>query len=421
MALTSQQRLQKTLNHETPDRVCVDFGATGVTGIAATAVHKLRHALIGDPEYQVKIIEPYQMLGEIDAELEQALGVDVRGVGSSKTMFGFENKDWKPFTLFDGTKVLVPGEFNVTPDGQGGWYMHPEGDTQVPPSGHMPKDGFYFDAIPRQEPINDDSLDPADNLEEFTRLSDSEIQEMVNAAKEIQAEDKGIVLALPGTGFGDIALVPAVWRKQTRGIRDIEEWYISTALRPDYVRTVFEGQLEVAIQNLEKLMPALGPFADAAFITGTDFGTQNGPFISPKTYRDLYKPFHKTINDTIHRHTNWKTFIHSCGSVVELIPDFIDAGFDILNPVQISAAGMEARELVKHFGKDIVFWGGGVDTQKTLPFGTPEEVYRQVRERIDIFNPGGGFVFNTIHNIQATTPLENMLAMIRAIQDSGKA
>jgi uroporphyrinogen-III decarboxylase len=285
----------------------------------------------------------------------------------------------------------------------------------------MPKDGFYFDAIPRQEPINDDSLDPADNLEEFTRLSDSEIQEMVNAAKEIQAEDKGIVLALPGTGFGDIALVPAVWRKQTRGIRDIEEWYISTALRPDYVRTVFEGQLEVAIQNLEKLMPALGPFADAAFITGTDFGTQNGPFISPKTYRDLYKPFHKTINDTIHRHTNWKTFIHSCGSVVELIPDFIDAGFDILNPVQISAAGMEARELVKHFGKDIVFWGGGVDTQKTLPFGTPEEVYRQVRERIDIFNPGGGFVFNTIHNIQATTPLENMLAMIRAIQDSGKA
>ena len=153
-------------------------------------------------------------------------------------------------------------------------------------------------------------------------------------------------------------------------------------------------------------------------ITGTDFGTQRGLFISVDSYRDLFKPYHKQVNDLIHRRTNWKTFIHSCGSVWDLLPDFIEAGFDVLNPVQCSAAKMDARALKREFGRHIVFWGGGVDTQRTLAFGTPDEVYREVRERIEIFNDGGGFVFNTIHNIQGPTPLENVQAMFRAIHDS---
>ena len=137
-----------------------------------------------------------------------------------------------------------------------------------------------------------------------------------------------------------------------------------------------------------------------------------------KAYRDLFLPFHKQVNDLIHKQSNWKTFIHSCGSVYDLIPDFIEAGFDILNPVQCSAAKMDARTLKQEFGKDLVFWGGGVDTQKTIAFGTPDEVYREVRERIEIFAPGGGFVFNSVHNIQGNTPTENILAMFRAIRDS---
>jgi len=157
-----------------------------------------------------------------------------------------------------------------------------------------------------------------------------------------------------------------------------------------------------------------------AVITGTDFGTQRGPFIKPAAYRDLYQPFHARVNDLIHRRTHWKTFIHSCGSVYDFLPDFIEAGFDVLNPVQCSAAKMDAPTLKREFGRQLTFWGGGVDTQHTLPFGTPDEVYRQVRERIDLFNDGGGFVFNPIHNIQGPTPLENMLAMFRAIKDSGK-
>ncbi|MEN6337172.1 MAG: uroporphyrinogen decarboxylase family protein, partial [Phycisphaerales bacterium] len=212
----------------------------------------------------------------------------------------------------------------------------------------------------------------------------------------------------------------AMWRKRTPGIRDVEEGYISTAALRDYVYAVFERQCEIALENLAALAKALGDSVQAVFTTGTDFGTQTGLFISPKAYRDLYKPFHKTINDFIHQHTPWKVFIHSCGAVRELVPDLVEAGFDILNPVQCSAAGMDPRELKDRFGDRVTFWGGGVDTQNLLPFGSPQEVYDQVRRRIEIFNTPTGMVFNAIHNVQAKVPVENVLAMFRAIQDSGK-
>ena len=416
--MNSRERLQKTLNRQPFDRVCVDFGATHVTGISASTLSKLRKAVMGVEDFRVKVIEPYQMLGDIDDELKEALGIDVVGVMPPKTMFGFENTDFKLFTMFDGTEVLVPGDFNVKDDGKGGWYIYPQGDTSVPPSGHMPKDGYYFDAICRQGPIDEDNLDPANNLVEFGELKSRDIQPLVESADKAIQADKGTILSAPGTGFGDIALVPAMWMKETPGIRDVEEWYVSTAMRRDYVYKVFEAQCEIALKNLRLLIDTLGDKVQAVFTTGTDFGTQNGLFISPNAYRDLFKPFHKTINEFIHKNSNWKIFIHSCGSVIELIPEFIDAGFDILNPVQCSAAGMDPQKLKDEYGKDLIFWGGGVDTQKTLPFGTPQEVYDEVRKRIEIFNNPPGMVFNTIHNIQAKTPIENVLAMFKAIKDS---
>ena len=232
--------------------------------------------------------------------------------------------------------------------------------------------------------------------------------------------DIGATLVIPGAGFGDIALVPAPFLKHPKGIRDIEEWYISTAIRKDYVLEVFEHQCQIAEQNIQTLIDFFGDRVDVAFITGTDFGTQRGPFISTDAYREMYKPFHERVNGLIHEKSNWKTFIHSCGSVFELVAEFIEAGFDILNPVQCSAACMDPAELKKKYGDNIVFWGGGVDTQKTIAFGKPEEVYREVRERIEIFNQGGGLVFNSIHNIQGNTPTENILAMFDAIRDSGE-
>ncbi|HOW65440.1 MAG TPA: uroporphyrinogen decarboxylase family protein [Candidatus Paceibacterota bacterium] len=418
MNVTSLERLRTTLRHEQPDRVCLDLGATPVTGISVFALSRLRRAVLGETEYRVKVIEPYQMLGEVDDALADALGVDVVNVGSNSTMFGFENKDWKPLTLHDGIEVMVPGQFNFTEDAEGNWLMHPEGDLSVPPSGRMPKGGFFFDAIPRQPPLDESRLDPADNLEDFGSLSEEQVQHYVNQARQAEHRRKGAVLMVPGTGFGDIALVPATWRKHTCGIRDIEEWYVSTVTRRDYVLKVFEGQCQIALKNLERLIQAVGDSVQVGYVTGTDFGTQRGSFISRKAYKELYQPFHKTINEVIHRRTSWKTFIHSCGGVWDLIPDFIESGFDILNPVQCSAAGMGAVRLKSEFGRDLVFWGGGVDTQRTLCFGTADEVYREVRDRIAIFNRGGGFVFNTVHNVQALTPVENLLAMFKAIRDS---
>jgi len=415
--VTPVKRLKTTLNHQQPDRVCIDFGATMCTGISVVAVAKLRKALFDD-DSPVKVVEPYQMLGEIDEGLRRAIGADVLPVLPPKTLFGFENTDWKPFRLFDGTEVLVPGKFNVTPDEKGGWLIYPEGDTAAAPSGRMPQYGFYFDATDRQGPIDEDSLNVEDNLEEFAPLDAATVDRLAAEARKAAERGMGAVLSVPGTGFGDIALVPAMWLKQPRGIRGVQEWYMSTLARRDYVYAVFEKQCEVALANLAVLAKAVGDNVQAAFITGTDFGTQQGCFIAPQAYRDLYQPFHKQVNGFIHKHTNWKTLIHSCGSVIELIPDFIEAGFDILNPVQCSAAGMDPAKLKREFGNDIVFWGGGVDTQKTMPFGTPEEVYKEVKERIEIFNDGGGFVFNAIHNLQANSPVENMLAMLQAVKDS---
>jgi hypothetical protein len=299
--------------------------------------------------------------------------------------------------------------------------MYPEGDRAAPPSGHMPAGGYYFDTIIRQPPIDDAKLDPADNLEEFGPISDDDLAYFGREAQRLYEEtDKAILANFGGTAFGDIALVPGPWMKHPKGIRDVAEWYMSTVSRRDYVWQVFERQCEIGLANLARIHDVVGERVAAAFVTGTDFGQQHGAFISRKAYRGLFMPFHKAVNDWIHQHTTWKSFMHSCGSVIALLPDFIEAGFDILNPVQTSAAGMDPRELKARFGDAITFWGGGVDTQRTLPFGSPDEVRAEVRERIGIFGAGGGFVFNTIHNVQARVPVANLLALYQAVRESGK-
>jgi hypothetical protein len=359
------------------------------------------------------------MLGEVDEEMRVLLGVDVVGLTPRKTMFGFEADGWKPFALFDGTPVLVPEKFNTNTDVNGDILIYPEGDVSAPPSGRMPKGYYFFDTLIRQPPIDEDRLDPADNLEEFGLFSDADAAWYRRRAEELDAlGSSGVTLTMPGTAFGDIALVPVPWMKHPKGIRDIEEWYVSTVIRKDYVRAIFERQCEIGLKNLETLIGILGDRVQAVFLTGTDFGTQRGLFIGTEAYRELFKPYHKKVNDLVHARSNWKTFIHSCGAIAELIPEFIEAGFDILNPVQCSAVGMDARMLKKEFGNELTFWGGGANTQQTLQFGTPEEVYSECRERIEIFGAGGGFIFDAVHNVQATTPTENLLAMFKAIKDS---
>jgi len=420
--MNSRERIQLALNHQEADRVPLDLGGCGQTGMHVSTVYALRQALKLDPPgTPVKIIESFQMLGEIRPDLQEILGVDAVGLGGTTNFFGFKNEDWKPWTTFDGTPVLVPALFNTESDENGEIFMYPQGDKSALPCAKMPNGGFYFDTVVRQPSIDDAKLNVEDNLEEFGPVSMEDLEHLQRESEHLYNEtDKALVMVLGGMAYGDIALVPGPTLKNPKGIRDMTEWYMSTVTRQDYVRQVFERQCEIALENLPKIYAAVGDRVSVAWVSGTDFGAQNNCFISPKAFRSLYKPFYKRVNDWIHENTGWKTFIHSCGAILPIIPDIIEAGFDILNPVQTSAANMDPTVLKSRFGEQVTFWGGGVETQSTLPFGTPEQVRAQVRERLEIFGKGGGFVFNPIHNVQAKVPVENLLAMYETVREYGK-
>lgn len=410
-----KDRIRTTLDHREPDRIPLDFGATPVTGIHVLAIENMRK-LWGLPPRPIKVTEPYQMLGEIEEDLAELLEIDSVGVQPRNTMFGFPNEGWKEWRAPWGQTLLVPQKFNVTYTAEGDVLMYPEGDTSVPPCAKMPVNGYFFDAIPRQDPIDHNKLNIADNLEEFSEITDEDLQYFKEEIGKAYQTGKAVVANFGGTGLGDIALVPALQLKHPRGIRDVTEWYMATLMHPDYVKEIFAVQTDIALKNLERLNRAVGDKVDVIFLCGTDFGTQNSQFCSEETLLDMYAPYYKKMTAWIHANTSWKVFKHSCGSVEPFIPDFIDFGFDILNPVQVSAAGMTPEHLKKSYGNDIVFWGGGVDTQHMLPFGTPDEVEAQVLQHCEIFGAGGGFVFNTVHNIQANVPVENIVAVINALR-----
>ena len=317
----------------------------------------------------------------------------------------------------DGLEILVSEEFRVTTDANGDILKHPQGDLSAPPSGRMPKDGYFFDGIIRQQPFKEEEMNAQDNLEEFNPLTEEDLEQLRQVAAQIRQSGRAVVMSSVGTALGDIALVPGPSLKYPKGIRDVAEWYMSTTSRRDYLHQVFSAQYEIGLANLKRMHQAVGDAVDVLFLCGTDFGTQTSAFCSVKTFRELYFPYYEKVNRWIHENTNWKVFKHSCGSVERFIPSFIEAGFDILNPVQCSATGMDPEHLKSTYGDRITFWGGGVDTQHVLSFGTPEEVRKQVLERCRIFSRNGGFVFNAIHNVQARTPVENIVAMLEAVHE----
>jgi len=417
--MTSRERILAACAHQEPDRLAVDFGGGFQTGIHVNIVHQLRQSLgLDRPGTPVKVVEIYQMLGEIAPDLRAALGVDTVNLDGTGTMFGFPQTEFKEWQLADGTPVLVPVDFNTHYEPNGDLLQWPGNDRSVPPSGRMPSGGHFFDAIVRQPPIDEAKLHPDLNTEEFQPVAETEIEHYRRLAETLYTTtDQALFCTFGGLTFGDIALVPATFLKRPQGIRDLEEWYVSTVTRPDYIKAVFERQTEVAISNLIRLRAAIGDRAAIIQTNGTDFGTQNGPFCSPAKYRELYLPYQKRVNGWIHRNTKWKTFMHCCGGIEPLLDGVVEAEFDILNPVQCSAKGMVAANLKQRYGSHLVFWGGGVDTQKTLPFGTPQQVRDEVRERIETFAPGGGFVFCSIHNLQAGTPLPNLLAMFETLRE----
>ncbi len=416
--MTARERIRKAVNHEEPDRIPIDLGSTPVTGIAASTYAQLRKAL-GLSSKPVKIVEPFQMLAEVEPEVIEKLGVDTIGLQLPLTLFGFRNENWKPWQLFDGTEVLVPELFITKEDKDGNILLYPKGDSSAPPSAKMPQGGYYFDAIVRQEAIDETHLDPGEWVkDQYSVYTDEDLRHLEESAENLYRNtDLSLVGSFWQGGFGDIAQVPGLNLKHPKGIRDPQEWIIAHALHPEYIKGIFSLQCEIVLQNLKLYYQAVEDKIDVIVVSGTDFGTQNAPSISPDMYREMYKPFHIILDEWIHKNTPWKIFYHTCGSLGPLLDELIDAGVDILNPVQCSAAGMDPELLKKKYGDKVVFWGGGVDTQRTLPFGTPEEVREEVTQRCQILGKRGGFVFNTIHNIQPKTPIENIIAMFEAVKN----
>ena len=419
---TSRERLDQTLNHIEPEEVVVDMGSTSVTGISVEALDGLRNAL-GLEKTRLKIHEPLQLLGQIEEDVRQKLHLDCVDVASITTIFGFSTDGRKPWIMPNGLEVDVPNQFFTTVDEQGRTYLYPQGDTTVPPSAMMPKGGCFFDNITRGNIELDEDLTSAreDFKDDYGVLSDEAIEKIAEKCDYYYKNTGyGLVYSANLTALGDFAIIPGPHVKYPKGLRDLPDFMMAHSICPEYVHEVFDMHLEAGLENAKKIFEACGNKIQVMCVSGTDFGTQNGPYMSLDAFREFYKPRYQKINDWIHKNTNWKTFFHSCGAVSSYLQDFYECGVDILNPVQLSAQGMDGRELKEKWGDKFVFWGGGVDTQHTLPFGKPEEVYQEVSERLELFAKGGGYVFNTIHNIQSQTKPENLIAMFQAVEDFKK-
>ncbi len=404
--MTSRERVRTALAHREPDRVPLDLGSNLTSGIMAHALDRLRRHL--DLERRpVRVHEVLQMLGEVEMDVVERLGVDILPVEPLVQFFGLRRENWKPWKLWDGTDVLVPGQFDVEVDAEGGWLLHTGGDAAKPVEGRMPRGGFYFDMPSLTESRPNWAPPPVAEVRKQNLLSTEELDHLQARAEHLfRTTDKALMLgAWDATGLPWVGSIP--------------DFLVLLLADPQYVRDLFAARTEVAIRNMEALGARLGETIDVIGLEGNDFGAQNAELISPGLFEELFVPFLREQNDWVHAHTRWKTWYHCCGSITRILPMMIDCGVDVINPVQTSAAGMDPAWLKRTFGARVVFWGGGVDTQRTLPFGTPDQVAAEVHERIRVLAPGGGFVFNPIHNIQQGTPPANIVAAYDTARSAG--
>lgn len=421
--MTSRERVIAAINHQTPDRCPIDLGSCGTTGMNISTVYRLRKAL-GLDVHRLKAQEVFMMLGEIEEDLLQAVHGDVVGLWGPGDM-GFTQHNWKPFDLDDGTPTWVSSDFEYDIDKDGNKKVYTCGDRNAKYSMCMPKNGLFFDILDHSEQeydmdIDDEDMTPEEDWkEDFCVCTDEDARFWEEKSKKLYEETEYAIMGLlGGASFGDAAMLPGPTVKNPKGIRKADDWYMAHILHPDYIAAVLEMQTEVLMKNLEIYKQAVGDRIQVISVSASDYGTQKGLFINKELFQKLYKPHYKKINDWIHKNTNWKTFYHSCGCINDLLDDFVEMGVDCLNPIQFSAMepqGMTPQLLKEKYGDKLTFWGGGVDTQRTLPFGTPEDVIAEVTERVRILNQNGGYVFNPIHNVVGNIPAENLIAMYEAV------
>lgn len=396
--MNSRERVLAAINHEEPDRLPVDLGGTRQTGIAASTYHQLKQ-LLGVPS-PTRVYDLYQMLAEVERPVMERFGTDVVGLNRPCVAFEIANEDWKPWQLFDGTPVEVPGGFNPVVDKNGGLLILRDGE----PIARMPKDGYYFD---RLEVYPGGAHTPVEDVNPPI-MSDSICEHYRLEAEALYQNTDFAIIAPMGPPY------ELFYGLATGGF---DTWMIALATEPDYVNALLEKLVDVWLENLKRFSQAVGDHVQILQFND-DFGTQDSTFLSVDMFRNLIMPHYQRGLDWIHENTNMKVFLHSDGAIYPLIPSLIELGVDILNPIQTSAKGMDAQRLKDEFGDQITFWGGSLDCQKTLPFGTPDEVAEEVKQHVRTFAPGGGYVFASVHNIQAKVAPENVVAMLDSAHES---
>ncbi|MGI6175546.1 MAG: uroporphyrinogen decarboxylase family protein [Christensenellales bacterium] len=417
--MTSKERVLAAINHKQPDRTPIDIGSAYNTGISVSALYRLRDYL-GLPEKDITVYETMQMLGYVDEDVRKALGGDVVALNEPIDFVGVPLRgETQPFTMPDGTPTRIHRQHQYDVQSDGKIYLYPQGNRSVKPSAVMPAGGYFWDCIHRAAPFDEDDLTPeADFKNMFIDYSDESLRYFETEAKRLDEESGCAVMGLFGKGsIGDPSSLPGPSELQPKGIRNFQDWSMAQLLYPEYCRAVFEMQTEYVLRNLKLYHQAVGDHIQIVVMSGTDFGTQNGLMISKNMFQNLYKPYYTRMNQWVHAHTKWKVFFHSCGSIMEILDDFVEMGVDIINPVQLSAKGMDPAILKEKYGDKLVFWGGGVDTQDLLPNGTPEQIRAQVQQRLRILASGGGYVFNTIHNIMGDVRPENIMAAFDAARE----
>ena len=393
--MNGRQRVMAALQHQQPDRVPIDLGGTRQSGIAASTYHQLKQRL--GIESPTRVYDLYQMLAEVERPIMERFGADVIGLNRPAVAFGIVNEGWKPWRLFDGTPVEVPAGFNPVTQPNGDLALLR--DDQV--IARMPNDGYYFDRLevyPGGAHQSVEEVNPP--------VMSDELCDHYHAQSEALFQNTDLAVVAP--------MGPPYELFYGLGTGGFESWMMSLAAEPDYVNALCEKLVDVWIENLRRFADAVGNRVQILQFND-DFGTQSAPFISVKMFRELIMPHYKRGLEWVHANTEMKVFLHSDGAIMPLIPSIIEMGVDILNPIQTSATGMDAMTLKADFGDQLVFWGGSLDCQKTLPFGTPEQVRREVTEHVRVFSPDGGYVFAPVHNIQAKVPAENVIAMFDAV------
>lgn len=411
--MNSRERVLAAIAHKQPDQVPVDLGSTPSSGISAIAYSNLLKA-IGRTDLPVQIYDVVQQLAQPDMSIIDRFGIDVLDIGRA---FNTEEKDWHETILANGDKAFYPIHFNPVKQADGSYHCYDEDGKRLlalMPQGATFFDQSYFPYI-NGFPENYDTLDEEMGRVLWSRYVHSPWDHAQDPDFWKTLREKTLQLRA-STDKALMIVCGCNLFEWGTFLRRMDNFLMDLLCEPDQVARMLDQLLERHLATLAKVCDSVGDIVDIIRF-GDDLGMTSGPFMDVDTYRSLFKPRHKQLCDYVKTHSQMHTFIHSCGSISSLMPDLIEAGIEIFNPVQTNARQMEPEFLKKEFGQDCTFWGGGVETVGTLNNGTPEQVREQVLERLEIMSAGGGFVFNTVHNILPDVPPQNILAMFDAVKE----